>query len=102
MNRMKRKMLSVTCMALLTTSIMISCEKKDTEILKSDLNDSIKNYDKLLAFYSWSTGVPKESIQFKEDTKEFVISSFSVREKVERVQSEYEKANIYKLNIENK
>lgn len=79
-----------------------SCSKDVDQNLKGETTAQTKDYDKLLNFFAWSIQVPKESIKFDSNTQEFYIPNTVAREKLERVRSEYEKANIYKLNFEQK
>jgi hypothetical protein len=87
--------------AVMTTSL--SCSKGETpKPITNEATAQIKDYDKLLNFFTWSIQVPKENIKFDSSTMEFYIPNTVVREKLERVQAEYDKANVYKLNFENK
>jgi hypothetical protein len=89
-------------MLIVAMATSLGCSKDNDQNLQKEPITQVKDFDKLLSFFAWSIQVPKNQIKFDKNTNEFYLPNTVAREKLERIQEEYEKANIYKVNFENK
>lgn len=67
---------------------------------KSEQKAEIADFDELHDFIAWAVQVPKESIKFDSLNNEFFIPDSEMRESIEKVRTEYQRADAYKGNIE--
>lgn len=95
--------LKIAMVAVLGVATAMGCkkdEKSTTEV--SSFNKQKTQQAKLLSFFAWSVQLPEDSIKFDNKTKEFYIVNTNLREKLSRVEEEYNKANIYHNEFEKK
>lgn len=90
-------------MLSIATTTLIGCSKEENQnLVEVSTKEQKIKYDKLLDFFAWSIQVQKDNIKFDSKTNEFYIPKTVVREKLERIEEEYNVANLYRDNFENK
>ncbi|MET4081999.1 hypothetical protein ABIB40_001950 [Pedobacter sp. UYP30] len=104
MKNLNMSLFKISIVGVLMSATITSCKKKDgVETPKiENTKETKKDYEKVLSFFAWSLGVPKDSVTFDVNKSEFTIPNTPVRQAYSRVQEEYNKANEYKLTQETK
>lgn len=88
---------------VLGVATVVGCKKDEKSITEvSSVSKQKTQHAKLLSFFAWSVQLPEDSIKFDSKTKEFYIVNTNLREKLSRVEEEYNKANIYHNEFEKK
>ncbi len=103
MKNNKLTFLKIAIVAVLGVATVLGCEKDEKSVSETKLIKAEKSQqEKLLSFFAWSVQLPKDSIGFDSKTSEFYIINTNLRERYSRVEEEYNKANIYHNEFENK
>lgn len=104
MKNNKLTFLKIAIVAVLGFATVLGCEKKEVLQEKQEVVDKKQKtqHEKLLSFFAWSVQLPQDSIKFDDKRDEFYIINTNLREKLSRVEEEYNRANIYHNEFEKK
>jgi hypothetical protein len=100
------KVLTLFSVAAAICIIATSCSKEKLETTKkleitTEVNNS-EDHNQLKAFLAWCIQLSPDTLKYDTTSKEFYVPNTIVREKLEVVREEYNKAAEYRLNFERK